>query len=147
MFHFKTAYKYIIVILVGVLIFLLDYFELTNPLTREIILFILSILKAAYFINFVFTSIRESADKDFYFQEFMSFVIISILLVVISFWIDYYCLFRIQETSFTGVIPKANIVTEFVIFSITAYRFLPPPASAISSQIVPAPRYLNRPNY
>lgn len=116
MVHFKTAYKYIIVILVGILIFLLDYFELADPLTREVILFVLSIIKAAYFIYFVFTSIRESASRDFYFQEFMSFVVISILLVIISFSIDYYCLFRIQEGSFTGVIPKANIVTEFISF-------------------------------
>lgn len=95
---------------------MLDYFELANPATNEVVLFALSILKSAYFIYFVFRTIKETAHKDFYFQEFMSFVVISILLVIISFAIDYYCLYRISALTFNGVIPKTNIVAEFISF-------------------------------
>jgi hypothetical protein len=46
----------------------------------------------------------------------MSFAVVSILLVIVSFAIDYYCLFRISTISFTGTIPKDNIITEFINF-------------------------------
>lgn len=116
MAHFKTTYKYLAVILAGLIIFLLDYHELANSVTSEIVLFIISIVKAVYFIYFVFRTIKETAHKDFYFNEFMSFVVVSILLVIISFSIDYYCLFRIKADAFTGFISKSSIVTEFITF-------------------------------
>lgn len=116
MAHIKSTYKYLAVILLGLLIFLLDYYELANPVTSEVLLFVLSLAKAAYFIFYVFQTIKVTAHKEFYFHEFMSFAVVSILLVIISFAIDYYCLFRISPGSFAGTIPKDNIVTEFISF-------------------------------
>lgn len=116
MAQIKTAYKYFTVILIGFFIFLLDYYELANPGTREMVLFGLSVLKAAYFIYFVFNTIKETAHKEFNFHQFMSFIVVSILLVIVSFSIDFYCLFRIQPGSFAGLIQKSSIITEFVTF-------------------------------
>ena len=98
------------------LIYFLDYFELANPLVNEILLSFISLLKAAYFIYFVFRTIKETAHKEFDFQEFMGFVVVSILLVILSFAFDYYCLFKINEQAFAGIIPKQNIITEFISF-------------------------------
>lgn len=117
MAHIKSTYKYLIVILIGFFIFLIDYYELADPVNNEVILLILSIAKAAYFIFFVFRTIKETAHKEFYFHEFMSFAVVSILLVIMSFAIDYYCLFRISPDSFAGTIPKENIVSEFISFT------------------------------
>ncbi len=114
--HLKSIYKYIIVILIGISIFLLDYFEVANRNGNEIILSVISLLKACYFIYFVFRTIKESAHKEFDFHEFMAFVVTSILLVILSFAIDYYCLFRIDAHAFAGLIPKQNILTEFISF-------------------------------
>lgn len=116
MVHFKTTYKYLAVILAGLAIFLLDYYELANPDADEIVLFIISILKGAYFIYFVFRTIKVTIHKDFYFHEFLTFVVISILLVILSFAIDYYCLFRIKGDAFAGLVTKSNILTEFISF-------------------------------
>ena len=46
----------------------------------------------------------------------MAFVVTSILLVILSFAIDYYCLFRIDAHAFAGLIPKQNILIEFISF-------------------------------
>ena len=46
----------------------------------------------------------------------MSFVIVSILLVIISYGIDYYCLFRIDPDAFAGLISRSNIGTELISF-------------------------------
>ena len=43
-------------------------------------------------------------------------MVVSILLVIISFAIDYYCLFRIKASAFDGLIHKSSVVTEFVTF-------------------------------
>ena len=107
--HVKSTYKYLIVIGIGLSIFLLDYFELVNTLSNEIVLSLLSLLKAGYFIYFVFRTIKETAHREFDFHEFMGFVVVSILLVILSFAIDYYCLFRIDAQSFAGIIAKQNI--------------------------------------
>ena len=116
MSHVRSAYKYLLVIFVGILIFLLDFFELANPFVNEIILSVVSLLKAGYFIYFVFRTIKETAHREFDFHEFMAFVVVSILLVILSFAIDYYCLFRINAQAFAGIIPKENILTEFISF-------------------------------
>ena len=116
MAYFKTTYQYAIVIFAGLLIFLADYFELANPVANEIILFTISILKTSYFIWFVFRQIREMTRIEFYFKEFMSFIVVSILLVIISYAIDFYCLFRILPGAFSGSILKENIITEFITF-------------------------------
>ena len=116
MSHVKSTYKYLIIILFGISIFLLDYFELANRNGSEIILSVISLLKAGYFIYFVFRTIKETAHKEFDFHEFMAFVVVSILLVILSYAIDYYCLFRIDAHAFAGLIPKQNILTEFISF-------------------------------
>lgn len=116
MVHIKTTYQYLVVIVMGLIIFLIDYYELANPNTNEIILFAISVAKSGYFIYFVFKTIKETAYKKFYFYEFMSFIVVSILLVIISFAIDYYCLFRIKADAFAGLIPKSSIITEFITF-------------------------------
>ena len=114
--HLKSTYKYLFVVITGIGIYFLDYFELANPLVNEILLSFISLLKAAYFIYFVFRTIKETAHKEFDFQEFMGFVVVSILLVILSFAFDYYCLFKINEQAFAGIIPKQNIITEFISF-------------------------------
>lgn len=116
MAHFKSIYKYLFVVIIGIGIYFLDSLELTNPVTNEVILSLVSILKAGYFIYFVFRTIKETAHKEFDFHEFMAFVVVSILLVILSFAFDYYCLFKINDLAFIAIIPKQNIITEFISF-------------------------------
>jgi len=135
MTHFKTTYKYLAVILAGLIIFLFDYYELAQPFTNEIVLFVISILKAAYFIYFVFRSIKETAHKDFYFNEF-------ILLMIISFSFDYYCLFRSKADAFAGLIQKSSIVTGFLNFFYYSISVFTTAGFGDIEPTVPVPRFL-----
>lgn len=120
----RSYYQYATVILAGVIIFLLDYYELSNNFLNELILFGVGILKSAYFIYFVFYRIKESIHKDFYFDEFISFIGFSIVLIIISFAIDYYCLYRIDSHSFYGIHDKHYLLSDWVTFfyfSISAF--------------------------
>lgn len=116
MIHIKSTYIYITIIVLGLLVFLFDYYELIDPVISEYLLFVISLTKATYFIYLVFKTIKDTADKKFYFKDFITFAVVSILLVIISFSIDYYCLFRINPGGFSGIIPKENLLTEFISF-------------------------------
>ena len=115
MSHIKATYSFLIVIVVGFLLFLSDFLELASPVVNESILFAICIFKAGYFTRFVFRQIRLTAHKEFYFHEFMSFIVVTIMLVIVSYGIDYYCLSRIDPDAFTVIIRK-NTVTELVSF-------------------------------
>lgn len=98
------------------MVFLFDYYELIDPVISGYLLFVISLTKSSYFIYLVFKTIKDTADKEFYFKDFITFAVVSILLVIISFSIDYYCLFRINPGDFSGIIPKENLLTEFISF-------------------------------
>lgn len=124
MAHIQTVYKYLAVIALGFIVFLIDYWELTNPVFSEMLLFGVSVAKSAYFIAFTFRSIRDSAQRDFYFHEFLPFVVLTVALFVLSFGLDYYCLYRIRPTAFSGDLDAANplqTLVTFLYFSVTTF--------------------------
>ena len=114
--HLKHTYEFGFVILVGIAIFLLDYYELANLFINELLLLCISLLKSAYFIYYVFDRIKMTAHKEFYYQEFLSFISSSVLLIIISYAADFYCLFRINDTAFSGIASNKNILPEFINF-------------------------------
>jgi hypothetical protein len=120
----NAFYRYSAVILAGLIIFLLDYYGLSHDLTNEVILFFVNVVKSAYFIYFVFLRIKDSIHQDFYFDEFISFIGLSIVLIIVSFAIDFYCLYQIDPTSFFGIQSRPYIVQDlvtFFYFSISAF--------------------------
>jgi hypothetical protein len=74
MLHIKLIYKYIIVIIVGIVIFMLDNFNALGSQINESILFAVGIFKSIYFIRFTFNRIGETAHTDFVFSDFATFV-------------------------------------------------------------------------
>ena len=120
----RAFYRYAVVIVAGIIIFLLDHYGLSNDMLNEIILFVVNVIKSGYFIYFVFVRIKESVHKDFYFDEFISFIGLSIVLIIISFAIDFYCLYQIDANSFFGVQHGGNMARDWVTFfyfSISAF--------------------------
>ena len=119
----KYLYQYGLVIAIGILISVLDYYELSDNVFNEGLLFLVGITKSAFFIYFVFARIKESVHKEFYFDEFISFIGVSIFLIIISFAIDFYCLYRVDSSAFFGIQSKsivADCIT-FFYFSISAF--------------------------
>lgn len=112
----KLVLQSLTLLALGVLIYLLDVWELANPFQNEILLFVLSLLKSAYFINLTFRWIRKTLETEFYFHEFLSFILFNVGLIVLSYGIDYYCLHQINALAFKGVPEKHNILAEFITF-------------------------------
>jgi len=124
MVHFRTTFKFGVVIVLGFLVFLLDYWEITNPFFNELALLVISVSKSGYFIWFTLSNIQDTAHRDFYFHEFVPFLVMSVLLIILSFGVDYYCLFRINENAFSGELPQGHVLetaTTFLYFSVTNF--------------------------
>ena len=105
-----------VVLLAGILVFLADYHEFASAYYRELVLVLVSISKSIWFISFVIRRIRSSTRQEFFFHEFMAFIGMSIVLFILSYAIDYYCLFQINPTSFRGLPPSPNLLDDFLTF-------------------------------
>ena len=122
--HLNTTYKYLTVIALGFLVFMLDYLELANPLVNEILLLLVCVGKSAYFIWFALFYIRETANREFYFHDLVPFVGLTVLLIILSFGLDYYCLYQINPGAFTGDLELDNLLAAgltFLYFSVTTF--------------------------
>lgn len=114
--NLRAAFPFAAVILGGLLIFLLDFYEVANETTREALLLPIAGFKSAYFLWFLLTRLRNTAGEDFYFHHFARFITLSVFLVVLSFALDYYCLFRIDPDAFHSVAARENTGESFFTF-------------------------------
>lgn len=114
--HLHATIKYVTVILLGGVVFLFDAYELTDPTVSEAILLAISVAKSGYFIWFTLTNIRATTMREFYFHEFIPFVVLTVLLIVLSFGIDYFCLYHIQKDAFAGSFNPGQGATTFLAF-------------------------------
>ncbi|MCC6283203.1 MAG: hypothetical protein IT262_21525 [Saprospiraceae bacterium] len=112
----RAAWPFVLVLLIGTIVFLADNYELQNPFVRELILTVISVGKSIWFVRFVVRRIRISTEREFYFHEFMAFIGISVLLFVLSFAIDFYCLYQIRPEAFRGLPAQPDLLDDFVTF-------------------------------
>lgn len=112
----REVWPFLVVLLTGTLIFLADMYELENPFFRELILTAVTLGKSVWFVWFVVRRIRMSTEQDFFFHEFMSFIGLSVLLYVMSYAIDFYCLYQIRPDSFKGLPATPDLLDDFITF-------------------------------
>ncbi len=112
----KYVLQPLVVILVGAIIFLLDYYEKISPDFNEVVLFLLCLCKSAYFIYVTFSRIKKSLETEFFYHEFFSFIIYNVLLIILSYAADFYCLYRIDGLAFHGMGEEKTIAGEFIAF-------------------------------
>lgn len=112
----REAWPFAIVLLIGTFVFLADVYELQNPFLRELGLTVISLAKSIWFIRFVVRRIRVSTEQVFYFHEFMVFIGIGVLLFVLSYAIDFYCLYQINPNAFRGLPTHPDLLDDFITF-------------------------------
>lgn len=110
------AWPFAAVLLVGTIVFLADYQEVASPYYREWVLVAISMVKSIWFVRFVIRRIRLTTTQTFYFHEFMAFIGMSIVLFVLSYSIDYYCLYQISPDAFHGLSSQTNLLDDFLTF-------------------------------
>jgi hypothetical protein len=92
----------ILIIVFGLIVFYLDLIEFRGTNTK-ILVVIFSIIKSGFFVWMGFRKIIFFSKMNISYYNFLAFIGISISLIVISFAVDYVCLFQIDASSFTGI--------------------------------------------
>lgn len=116
LFHLPNFYKFIFVIFIGVVIFFVGRKELGNGDVNEALLCIYSIAKTIYFFSLLFDRIKDTADRHLDYKDILTFIGYNTLLIVISYGIDYLCLYEIDQNSFTGITTRSQFIPHVVVF-------------------------------
>jgi hypothetical protein len=90
----NILFQHIGILTIGLLIFYVEKLEIASVFWEKISVILISIGKSIYFVEHSFKKIEEASVKNIGY---------NILLIVISFAADYFCLLRIDPHSFKGM--------------------------------------------
>ena len=96
----RATLLFVGIILGGLLLFSFDFYELNSPKVNTLLLMILLLVKVVYFVLAILRWIRKSVVSSYHLTYLTGFLVLHVLLVVLSFGIDYYCLYRISPAAF-----------------------------------------------
>ncbi len=116
LFHLPNVYKFLFVVFIGVVIFMIGRKELGNSTVNEAILLIYSLAKTVFFFSLLFDRIRLTADHHVGYTDILTFIGYNTLLVVMSYAIDYLCLYEINQHSFTGITTRSELIPHLITF-------------------------------
>ena len=100
----------------GLLLFLFDAYELGSPLLNSGLLVLMTLGKLTYFISSILRWIRKSGQEAIYRRHLLTFLLVSVLLIISSYAIDYYCLERIRPDSFHLPFGQQDLVGQLLTF-------------------------------
>jgi hypothetical protein len=116
--------QHLIIIGIGILIFYLERLEIADLFWEKMIVIIMAIAKCVYFIEHSFKKIEEASLNNISYNRFLAIILTNILLIVISFGIDYTCLEQIQPGSFKGIVQSESLLeTAFDFFYLSVVSF------------------------
>lgn len=108
----------------GALLFFFDAYEVASTALNSTLLVALTLIKLAYFISSLLRWIRKSGQEAVYRRHLLLFLLLSVLLIICSYAIDYYCLQRIHPNSFHLPFGREDLVGQLLtFFYLSAGRF------------------------
>jgi hypothetical protein len=119
--------KYLVIIFLGVLMFYFADQEIVDPGLNTVFILILSFGKTIFFVVQSLRKINHVIDKNVAYFRFLIFMTFHILTIVISFGVDFFCLYTANPDNFQGVSPTAGIpelLFEFIYLSMLAFNNL-----------------------
>jgi hypothetical protein len=114
--------QHLAIILIGLGIFYFEYLEFANFFWEKLILVLLAAGKSYYFIQHSFKKIEEASVKNLTYNKFLIVIMTNILLIVVSFAVDYSCLQEIDPKSFSGLSTDQSL--DGVIFDLSYFSML-----------------------
>ena len=106
---------------------IIEFLLIHNKAPKGIILtsiFIFSITKVLYLVIKCFKRIVTISHMDLPYHRFLLFIAANVVLIVVSFSLDYLSVYRLDKTSFTGLEGTSNIIEEyFKLFYLSLLMF------------------------
>jgi len=100
----------------GVLLFVFDAYEVGSPALNSWLLVAMTLAKLGYFVSSILRWIRKSGQQDVYRRLLLLFLLLSVLLIISSYAIDYYCLQRIYAGAFHLPFGREDLVGQLLTF-------------------------------
>ena len=116
LFHRPMLYKFSVVLVIGFILFIIGGKEMGKGTVPEAILLGYSLIKTFYFFKLVINRIKQTAHQVLDTNDIMSFIGINTILIVVSYAVDYICLFEINTHSFSGIQTWGHLGPHFVTF-------------------------------
>ena len=116
--------QHLVIIALGAVIFFIEHLEFANFFLEKLILIILAASKSIYFVAHSFRKIEEASVTNLTYNKFLIIIMTNILLIVVSFAVDYCCLQEIDPRSFSGFNkdqPIAGLAFDLGYFSILSF--------------------------
>lgn len=77
----------------------------------------MAIGKLIYFIGHSFKKIEEASLHNVTYNKFMMVILTNIFLIILSFAVDFTCLYQLENASFNGLMPPFSVLNSFFDFS------------------------------
>jgi hypothetical protein len=114
--------QHLAIIMIGLAIFCFEYLEFANLFCEKLILILMAVGKSYYFIEHSFKKIEEASVKNLTYNKFLVIILTNILLIVVSFAVDYACLQEIDPLSFSGLSSSHSL--DGVVFDLSYFSML-----------------------
>jgi hypothetical protein len=122
---FKDVFiKNIALLVFGLLIFYVDDKEFLNVFYTKWLIIALALFKTSFFFAQSIIKIFETSDKQVSYHHFLIFMGVNILLIIISFTIDFVCLYEVDPSSFEGLPSNLSFLNStFELFYLSVLGF------------------------
>ena len=112
----NAAALFISCILVVTMLLVFACYELHNTSAKTGVLLVLMMIKVTYFMVATLGWIHHTVTSAHHRKYMINFLVLQMLLIVLSFGTDYYCLYQIDPSSFRIVDGQKQPMEQFLIF-------------------------------
>lgn len=121
------AIKYLAIIVLGGIIVYFDELEIVDPWLNTNFILALSIGKTAAFVVQSLRKIAEVVNKNVAYFRFLIFMMVNVVIIVVSFGIDFFCLYRVDPSHFEGMpegVSSLRVLFESIYVSMLGFNNL-----------------------
>ena len=116
--------KNIAIVFLAWIVFEIDDTEFLNLYYTKLLIVCLTLFKITFFFIQSILKIFEVSDKEMSYHHFLIFMGINILIIIISFTIDFICLYDVDPNSFEGIPHNVSFFTSsFELFYVSMLSF------------------------
>lgn len=103
---YQLLWQHGLLLLLGLGLYLIDKYEGLPPNTITTLLLLAAAGKTGYFLLHNFRALAALRQA---FQHFLLLVSLNLSMIALSFALDFYCLYRVNDYAFTGLRPGAEL--------------------------------------
>ena len=103
---YQLLWQHGLLLLLGLGVYLIDKYEGLPPGIITVLLLLAAAVKMGYFLLHNFRALSALRQA---FQQFLLLVSLNLSMIALSFALDFYCLYRVNNQAFAGLRPGSEL--------------------------------------